>query len=65
MSTPESEPLPTPNQGQLPAEIESMKVTQLRSFLRKLKTKSLAPDEIRFANRETLLKAIREAYEKQ
>jgi len=63
MSTPESEPLPSPSQGQLPAEIESMKVTQLRSFLRKLKTKSLAPDEIRFANRETLLKAIREAYE--
>jgi len=63
MPAPGSEPLPTPNQGQLPAEIESMKVTQLRSFLRKLKTKSLAPDEIRFANRETLLKAIREAYE--
>lgn len=46
-------------------EIENMKVTQLRSFLRKMETKTLTPDEIRYANRETLLKAIREAYEKQ
>lgn len=44
----------------IPANVEEMKVTHLRSLLRKLDGKTLTPEEIKFANRETLLQAIRE-----
>ncbi len=46
-------------------ELESMKVTQLRSLLRKLPHKTLAPEEIKYANREALLQDIYKAYETQ
>lgn len=45
------------------AELRKMKVTVLRSMLRKLKHKTLTPEEIKFANREVLTNAILQAYE--
>ena len=46
-------------------ELKSMKVTQLRTLLRKLRHKTLTPQEIKFANRETLMEDIRRAYKKE
>lgn len=43
-------------------QIRELKVTDLRSHLRKLPYKTLTPDEIRFANREALVSAILAAY---
>lgn len=45
----------------IPDDLENMKVVQLRSLLRKLDGKSLTPQEIKFANREALIQAIRDA----
>jgi hypothetical protein len=44
-------------------ELQTMKVVELRSLLRKLPHKTLTPEEIKYANRETLLQDIRRAYE--
>ena len=44
-------------------ELQAMKVVELRSLLRKLPHKTLTPEEIKYANRETLLQDIRRAYE--
>jgi microcompartment protein CcmL/EutN len=44
-----------------PPDLEKMKVTEMRSLLRKMIGKTLTPEEIKYANRETLLKAIHEA----
>jgi microcompartment protein CcmL/EutN len=44
-----------------PEDLEKMKVTEMRSLLRKMRGKTLTPEEIKYANRKTLLNAIREA----
>ena len=44
-------------------ELESMKVTQLRSLLRRLPHRTLTPEEIKYANREALMQDIYKAYE--
>lgn len=50
--------------AQIPSNLEDMKVVHLRSLLRKLDGKTLTPEEIKFANREKLIKAIREIQQK-
>lgn len=55
-------PAPEPaSQPQLPPGFDGKKVTELRSYLRKLKASPLTPDEIRYANRDRLLAAIKTA----
>lgn len=70
-TTPASEPAsasadpdtssPAAESGTADATLEKMKVVELRTYLRKLPGNPLRPDEVRFANREMLLKAIEQA----
>ena len=48
-------------QETIPADLENMKVTALRSLLRKLDNKTLSPAEIKFARKEDLINAIRKS----
>lgn len=54
-----SKPISPPS-AQSPS-LDGMKVTDLRSYLRRLPVKPLTPDEIRYADREKLLQAIHTA----
>lgn len=59
----ESEPLENP-ENLMPEELANMTVTKLRSVARTLDVDNMTRKEIRFANKETLVKAITEFLEK-
>jgi hypothetical protein len=46
------------------AELAKLRVTDLRTLLRKLPTVGLTNQEIKFANKEALLAAFKQAYAK-
>lgn len=49
----------------IPTDYEKLKVTELRSLLRKVEGVPLSREEIKFANRETLIRVIRTILEQQ